>query len=143
MENNSHIEGELVRKNSTRVLPAAPTNDFVLWVQCDDCSKWRKVEQSTGEVPEYWNCAMNPDINFNSCSAPQEITSDMAAIFPDAKIDTTQEKKGSPSTKLQTCKMCGTNKTPEWRKDETGEKTLCNACGLRFRKQLKKQQEIR
>lgn len=30
------------------------------------------------------------------------------------------------------CKACGVNSTPEWRKGPGGKKSLCNACGLRY-----------
>ncbi|EOA22421.1 hypothetical protein CARUB_v10003065mg [Capsella rubella] len=33
------------------------------------------------------------------------------------------------------CNDCKTTKTPMWRGGPTGPKSLCNACGIRFRKQ--------
>ncbi|CAL9231735.1 unnamed protein product [Arabidopsis halleri] len=33
------------------------------------------------------------------------------------------------------CSDCKTTKTPMWRGGPTGPKSLCNACGIRFRKQ--------
>ncbi|KXN68384.1 hypothetical protein CONCODRAFT_19010 [Conidiobolus coronatus NRRL 28638] len=30
------------------------------------------------------------------------------------------------------CENCGTTNSPEWRRGPSGEKTLCNACGLRY-----------
>jgi len=34
----------------------------------------------------------------------------------------------------RTCTMCGTTKTKQWRSGSDGKPSLCNACGLRFRK---------
>lgn len=31
------------------------------------------------------------------------------------------------------CSHCGTNNTPQWRTGPVGPKTLCNACGVRFK----------
>mmetsp|Transcript_38102 Transcript_38102/g.52938 ORF Transcript_38102/g.52938 Transcript_38102/m.52938 type:complete len:404 (+) Transcript_38102:35-1246(+) len=39
--------------------------------------------------------------------------------------------------KLQ-CQRCGTKETPEWRRGPHGPKTLCNACGLKYAKVLKR-----
>lgn len=36
------------------------------------------------------------------------------------------------------CVTCGRTDSPEWRKGPMGPKTLCNACGLRWAKQLRK-----
>ncbi|KAK7204423.1 hypothetical protein BZA70DRAFT_280720 [Myxozyma melibiosi] len=36
------------------------------------------------------------------------------------------------------CKQCGTFDSPEWRKGPEGPKTLCNACGLRWSKSMKR-----
>lgn len=35
------------------------------------------------------------------------------------------------------CHNCNTKKTPQWRNGPQGDRTLCNACGLRYRKQLR------
>ncbi|KNE66819.1 hypothetical protein AMAG_19529 [Allomyces macrogynus ATCC 38327] len=35
------------------------------------------------------------------------------------------------------CMDCGTTSSPEWRRGPTGEKCLCNACGIRFAKRKK------
>lgn len=34
----------------------------------------------------------------------------------------------------RTCTHCGTTKTPQWREGPAGPKTLCNACGIRYRR---------
>lgn len=36
------------------------------------------------------------------------------------------------------CTKCGRTDSPEWRKGPRGPKTLCNACGLRWAKQVRK-----
>jgi hypothetical protein len=35
-----------------------------------------------------------------------------------------------------TCLNCGTQQTPQWRRGPDGPRTLCNACGVRFKKGL-------
>ena len=40
------------------------------------------------------------------------------------------------------CFSCGIGSTPEWRKGPFGPKTLCNACGLQFAKDLKESADI-
>mmetsp|Transcript_2565 Transcript_2565/g.6568 ORF Transcript_2565/g.6568 Transcript_2565/m.6568 type:complete len:369 (-) Transcript_2565:1636-2742(-) len=39
------------------------------------------------------------------------------------------------------CKSCGATKTPQWREGPLGPKTLCNACGVKWLRQLKKSRE--
>ncbi|KAI5675200.1 hypothetical protein M9H77_06150 [Catharanthus roseus] len=43
---------------------------------------------------------------------------------------------------LKTCDECGTGETPMWRKGPKGPQTLCNACGLRYIRFLKKEEEL-
>jgi len=40
------------------------------------------------------------------------------------------------------CKKCGTTDSPEWRKGPNRE-NYCNACGLKYKKELKKEEEKR
>ncbi|KAM0945884.1 putative transcription factor C2C2-GATA family [Dioscorea sansibarensis] len=40
----------------------------------------------------------------------------------------------SPSEELKTCADCRTSMTPLWRKGPYGPKSLCNACGIRYRR---------
>ncbi|KAI5055010.1 hypothetical protein GOP47_0030461 [Adiantum capillus-veneris] len=42
-----------------------------VWVQCDACSKWRKIELSPDEGLA-WFCNMNKDPLYQSCSDPEE-----------------------------------------------------------------------
>ena len=39
------------------------------------------------------------------------------------------------------CHQCGVQETPEWRRGPDGSHTLCNACGLRFSKLMRKKGE--
>ncbi len=35
-----------------------------------------------------------------------------------------------------TCRNCGTHHTPQWRCGPEGPRSLCNACGVRYKKGL-------
>jgi len=39
------------------------------------------------------------------------------------------------------CRSCGTRQSPEWRRGPEGPKTLCNACGLKLYKRIKRDYE--
>ncbi|XP_074551533.1 MORC family CW-type zinc finger protein 3a isoform X2 [Halichoeres trimaculatus] len=44
------------------------------WVQCNDCSRWRKLPDGIDPslLPEEWFCRLNPDPQFRSCNAEEE-----------------------------------------------------------------------
>ncbi|XP_071956217.1 MORC family CW-type zinc finger protein 3-like isoform X2 [Antedon mediterranea] len=44
------------------------------WVQCDYCSKWRKLPDSVSNdsLPDVWSCSMNKDLARRDCNVPQE-----------------------------------------------------------------------
>ncbi|CAO1629620.1 unnamed protein product [Jaminaea pallidilutea] len=44
-----------------------------------------------------------------------------------------------PETGEKRCTSCGTSNSPEWRKGPSGQKTLCNACGLRYSRAVSRQ----
>ncbi|KAG7092817.1 hypothetical protein E1B28_009133 [Marasmius oreades] len=46
--------------------------------------------------------------------------------------------KKSHAPEQHVCVTCGRTDSPEWRKGPLGPKTLCNACGLRWAKQMRK-----
>ena len=62
-------------KSETRCLPVVPEQ----WVQCDKCSKWRKVAPGIDpdDLPKTWYCSMNTwNPQFSRCSARQEKSQD-------------------------------------------------------------------
>lgn len=43
------------------------------------------------------------------------------------------KKKGQDPMHIRKCMHCGIQKTPQWRAGPMGPKTLCNACGVRYK----------
>ncbi|XP_054595098.2 MORC family CW-type zinc finger protein 3 [Nothobranchius furzeri] len=44
-----------------------------LWLQCEDCLKWRSVPPDHYKVtPENWTCSQNPNSRHRKCSSPEE-----------------------------------------------------------------------
>ncbi|XP_065015037.1 GATA transcription factor 16-like [Musa acuminata AAA Group] len=43
----------------------------------------------------------------------------------------------SSDRQIKSCTDCRATKTPLWRAGPTGPKSLCNACGIRYRKNVK------
>ncbi|KIM49364.1 hypothetical protein M413DRAFT_105950 [Hebeloma cylindrosporum] len=63
---------------------------------------------------------------------------------PDDHRDEGSKKKKLKRTQnaeQYVCITCGRTDSPEWRKGPLGPKTLCNACGLRWAKQMRKADE--
>jgi len=58
----------------------------------------------------------------------------------DGSEDSHRKKKlkKAHSSEQYVCVTCGRTDSPEWRKGPSGPKTLCNACGLRWAKQMRK-----
>eukprot|EP00854_Cymbomonas_tetramitiformis_P017922 gene17922-21340_t len=49
------------------------------WVQCDICSKWRRVSSEISDAlddRDGWTCKDNTDRRFASCDSPQELSDD-------------------------------------------------------------------
>ncbi|THU88611.1 GATA-domain-containing protein [Dendrothele bispora CBS 962.96] len=60
---------------------------------------------------------------------------------PEEEVEDGQKKKKAKKThpnEQYVCVTCGRTDSPEWRKGPLGPKTLCNACGLRWAKQMRK-----
>ncbi|PWN41231.1 hypothetical protein IE81DRAFT_181495 [Ceraceosorus guamensis] len=74
-----------------------------------------------------------------------------ASLGKGKRVDGEQEgaaSRTSPTSAVEDkdkkCGSCGVANSPEWRKGPTGEKTLCNACGLRYARsvtRLRKKEE--
>jgi len=50
-----------------------------------------------------------------------------------------RKRKQSAISVEKVCTMCGTRNTPEWRRGPSGNRDLCNSCGLRWAKQNRSQ----
>ncbi|CAH2060297.1 unnamed protein product [Thlaspi arvense] len=50
-----------------------------------------------------------------------------------ANSDSSSPEPYNDDGTLRKCTHCETTKTPQWREGPSGPKTLCNACGVRFR----------
>ncbi|CAO1622048.1 unnamed protein product [Sympodiomycopsis kandeliae] len=59
----------------------------------------------------------------------------------DGSNSSAKKKKGKAQDddEDRVCTDCGRTDSPEWRKGPLGPKTLCNACGLRYAKKIKRQ----
>ncbi|XP_060168780.1 GATA transcription factor 9-like [Lycium barbarum] len=79
-------------------------------------------------------------ITIPTMSSPAE--SDVTSNFSKKKVKTTPKKKESYPNSIfamtsnsegRKCLHCATDKTPQWRTGPMGPKTLCNACGVRYK----------
>lgn len=81
---------------------------------------------------------------FTSAEAPAFFLDD--SVDPPAKKHKPKKRGRKPKAKNYThplyhsgggserrCSHCGVNKTPQWRAGPEGAKTLCNACGVRYK----------
>ncbi|KAM6923955.1 MORC family CW-type zinc finger protein 3 [Xenentodon cancila] len=54
-----------------------------VWLQCEDCLKWRSIPATHYHVtPESWNCSMNPNPRYRSCSTPEDAEESEEQLTP-------------------------------------------------------------
>ncbi|KAJ5772080.1 White collar 1 protein [Penicillium odoratum] len=60
------------------------------------------------------------------------------------RLVTRRKKRKRKQTAIsveKSCSMCNTKNTPEWRRGPSGNRDLCNSCGLRWAKQMRNQNQ--
>ncbi|CAL9082918.1 unnamed protein product [Musa acuminata var. zebrina] len=63
----------------------------------------------------------------------EQMECDRRQLWPDPMSSGGSDPSSSDS-QLKSCTGCRTTKTPLWRAGPSGPKSLCNACGIRYRK---------
>ena len=74
-----------------------------------------------------------------SRAAPCDWSTRLLHVPSTAKMSSEKQLRESPDPNLdsnamvRSCLHCGAEKTPQWRTGPMGPKTLCNACGVRYK----------
>ncbi|XP_069027513.1 MORC family CW-type zinc finger protein 3 [Embiotoca jacksoni] len=85
-------------------------NEGPMWLQCEECLKWRSVPTSQYKVtPESWTCNQNPNPRYRSCSSPEEAEGSEELLTPSYQKN---NKKLEPKSRkreksLQVCDFQG------------------------------------
>ncbi|WOL10193.1 GATA transcription factor 4-like [Canna indica] len=95
----------------------------------------RSKRPRTGNATDVWSALTQPP---QASPASSSSSSDLPSHKPNWTIDNgfnstgdkgKKEKEGGASR----CTHCASEKTPQWRTGPLGPKTLCNACGVRYK----------
>ncbi|KAG5034387.1 hypothetical protein AAZX31_04G082300 [Glycine max] len=64
---------------------------------------------------------------------PCNWTSRLVVLSPNTKSSSSSHSGAEGGSEGRKCLHCATDKTPQWRTGPMGPKTLCNACGVRYK----------
>ncbi|KAM5546701.1 GATA transcription factor 5-like [Rosa sericea] len=76
------------------------------------------------------SCPSSPWLIYNTTQGPGAFGSSVEKPQKKPKRPATE---GGSSQPPRRCSHCGVQKTPQWRTGPNGAKTLCNACGVRYK----------
>ncbi|KAL8029295.1 hypothetical protein ABFX02_14G216300 [Erythranthe guttata] len=93
------------------------------------------VELNSSSAGNYYNIIGNESVGTNYNLFYHGCSSRNNPKTPSRKRVNNNGENGA-SAKI--CNVCGSDSTPLWRKGPDGPQTLCNACGLRHLRSLKK-----
>ncbi|KAF7295539.1 hypothetical protein MIND_01093900 [Mycena indigotica] len=104
-------------------------------------SSQKPVYAMSSTFPNQHPLAISPQVHSND-SFPEPVSAGPSSsnVEDDSNRKKKIPRKTGPSDQYA-CITCGQTNSPEWRKGPSGPKTLCNACGLRYAKQLKMQKQ--
>uniref|UniRef100_A0A7S0NUF1 CW-type domain-containing protein n=1 Tax=Calcidiscus leptoporus TaxID=127549 RepID=A0A7S0NUF1_9EUKA len=77
-EQGMAVDDDTIEKVESTVVTNADarkeSDENEVWVQCELCSKWRRLigVDSTEPLAEHWHCSLNPDPLRASCESPEE-----------------------------------------------------------------------
>ncbi|KAK8943890.1 GATA transcription factor 9 [Platanthera guangdongensis] len=85
----------------------------------------RKRDHNTAHI---WSPHLDPITESSSL-----VHSDAGIINPNPVKPPAKKRETSPDGVARRCQHCATDKTPQWRAGPMGPKSLCNACGVRYK----------
>lgn len=113
------------------------------------CNKWITVKprskrsrgkrpRAVGRVWSFNSPLLPPNPTFESdgvvlTQSSDSSSSESSQPRPTKKYKKTHSKKAQDGSQPRRCSHCLVQKTPQWRAGPLGPKTLCNACGVRFK----------
>ncbi|KAK4772404.1 hypothetical protein SAY86_014179 [Trapa natans] len=91
-----------------------------------------------GRVCSILRCPFSSTPSPSGSSARQSLEPDRSGTARPVKRHNNRRHRTEPWSgpaghPVRRCSHCGVQKTPQWRAGPMGEKTLCNACGVRFK----------
>ncbi|CAN6903912.1 hypothetical protein Bca4012_094888 [Brassica carinata] len=105
---------------------------------CEEDEKRRRSTPSGASscISNFWDLLQNKNNN-NSKMTPSNVPSYFIAnpIKPGRGCSGGNGSGGGDSLLARRCANCDTTSTPLWRNGPRGPKSLCNACGIRFKKE--------
>jgi CW-type Zinc Finger len=102
------IDQKAINRNFTE-RELANLMDTLSWVQCEKCERWRclgYVSEVGDDLPEEWDCAMNPDVDNNSCENDER-----DQIWYEQKFSGVVAVDTKTNSKKKKCKQVGLNST--------------------------------
>lgn len=108
------------------------------------CNKWIPVKarskrsRTGGRIWSFNSPLLPPNPSFEShgvvfTQSSDSSSSESSQPRPAKKYKKTHSKKAQDGSQPRRCSHCLVQKTPQWRAGPLGPKTLCNACGVRFK----------
>lgn len=108
------------------------------------CNKWIPVKarskrsRTGGRIWSFNSPLLPPNPSFESHGVVFTQSSDSSSSESSQprlakKYKKTHSKKAQDGSQPRRCSHCLVQKTPQWRAGPLGPKTLCNACGVRFK----------
>nr|XP_020500949.1 MORC family CW-type zinc finger protein 3-like [Labrus bergylta] len=83
-------------------------NKAPVWLQCEDCLKWRSVPTSHYKVvPESWNCSQNPNPRYRSCSSPEEADDCEEQLTPSYQKNLKKQDLPKSRKREKSLEVCG------------------------------------
>ncbi|XP_044449126.1 GATA-type transcription factor SRE1-like [Triticum aestivum] len=114
----------VVRQRRTLAWPPTAAEPEQRW--CQHCGKMKKPRWREGAAAEQereWLLNKNVPAVETVEPKPSVVAPRTEGVVSPALSDLGQ----------RLCRHCGTAETPQWREGPEGRKTLCNACGVRYR----------
>eukprot|EP01133_Synstelium_polycarpum_P015601 gene15601-18535_t len=97
-------------------------------------SSYEYPESPNGaNLPQQYYCGSDSDKASKKSYAKTLKSSPTYINLTENMIKAQTKKSKKPVNSNRSCLNCKTTETPEWRRGPQGAKTLCNACGIRYR----------
>ncbi|XP_061581428.1 MORC family CW-type zinc finger protein 3 [Cololabis saira] len=117
-------ESQPLDKDNSQVQQEADAGP--MWLQCEDCLKWRNIPANHYTVtPESWNCSMNPNPRYRSCSTPEDAEESREQLTPSYQKTHKKLEPSRSRTRQKSSEMCHFQKKGTRHQDSSPSSSEC------------------